>query len=186
MRHLVPLILICLLGLSGCSTLSYSVSEETLQQELTAAVKDFDRSQLKAGSPLSLTLESTDLAVGPDGRDVVRIAVAGRIAVNAFASNLPADVSLSLEGMPYYDNDERAIYLRRLTLLDSRIDAPWLPVDVAPVTDMVVRLVAQTLESVPVYRLDPDAMGWGWKERLASRAVTLDIQPGRLVLKPGL
>ena len=163
MRHLVPLILICLLGLSGCSTLSYSVSEEALQQELTAAVEDFDRTQLKAGSPLSLRLESTDLAVGPDGRDVV-----------------------SLEGMPYYDNDEGAIYLRRLTLLDSRIDAPWLPVDIAPVTDMVVRLVAQTLESVPVYRLDPDAMGWGWKERLASRAVTLDIEPGRLVLKPGL
>ena len=185
MRHLVPLILICLLGLSGCSSLSYSVSEATMQEELTAAVEGFDRAQLKSGSPLSLTLESTDLAVGPDGRDVIRLAVAGRVAVNAFASNLPADVALSLEGTPYYDSDERAIYLRRLSLLDSRIDAPWLPMDIAPVTDLVVRLVAQTLENVPVYRLDPDAMGWGWKERLASRAVTLDIEPGRLVLKPG-
>ncbi|WP_192035959.1 DUF1439 domain-containing protein [Halomonas sp. YLGW01] len=186
MRHLFPLILICLLGLSGCSTLSYSVSEETLQKELMAAVEGYDRAQLKAGSPLALTLTSTELAVGPDGRDVVRLAVAGRVAINAFAANMPADVALSLEGTPYYDNDEGAIYLRRLSLLDSRVEAPWLPMDIAPVTDLVVRLVAQTLESVPVYRLDPDSMGWGWKERLASRAVTLDIEPGRLVLKPGL
>ncbi len=178
----VLLLLLCLIGLNGCASLSlYSVSEATMEDYLRQAVEGVDGGRLGEGSSLALEIDSTDLTVGPDGRNVIRLDVTGQATVDAFASRLPADVTLSLEGTPYFDGAERAIYLRQLRLLDGRIEAPWLPVDLAPLTRLATRLVSQTLETVPLYRLE-DA---SWGQRLLARGVRLRARPGRLVLEPG-
>ena len=51
-------------------------------------------------------------------------------------------------------SEEKAIYIRRLQLLESSIDSPFFKGDLKPVTDTVMRAVAQMLETMPVYRLD--------------------------------
>ncbi|MGC3873080.1 DUF1439 domain-containing protein [Halomonas sp. GXIMD04776] len=181
MRYLKVWVLSSLIMVSGCANLvSRSVSEATLERHLAKAVADFDRDQLRAGSPLSLKLESSDITVGPEGRDTVLLDVAGEATFSALASSLPAYIELSLEGTPYFDAEEGAIYIRRLRLLDSRIDASWMPIDLAPLTQMAARLVAQRLETVPVYRLD-DA---GWGTRALAKGMTLRTEPGRLVFEP--
>ena len=171
-----------LLALSGCAALSpYSVSESTLEGYLQNAVADFDRSQLKAGSPISVSLSEADITLGPDGREVAVLDIQGQVAVNAFMAKLPVDLALKVEGVPIYDREQKAVFIRRLKLLDSRIDSPYFSGDLKPVTDNVMRLVAQRLETVPVYRLDENDLG----QRLFGMApVDVKVGSGKLILVP--
>ena len=140
---------------SGCASFSpYSVSEGTIEGYLQEAVADFDRQQLQSGSPVGLSLSNADITLGPDGRDVAVIDLTGQVSLNALMMKLPVDIMLKVEGAPVYDSKEKAIYLRRLQLLDSRIESSFFKGDLKPVTDNVMRLVSQMLETMPVYRLD--------------------------------
>lgn len=151
---LLPLIVFMAI-LGGCASFSpYSVSEGTIESYLQDAVAEFDRQQLQNGSPLGLSLSNADITLGPDGRDVAVIDLTGQVSLNAMMMKLPVDIVLKLEGAPVYDSQEKAIYLRRLQLLDSRIESSFFKGDLKPVTDSVMRVVSQMLETMPVYRLD--------------------------------
>lgn len=145
----------CLATLAGCASFSpYSVSEATLERNLQQAVTDFDSAQLKNGSPLSLSLSNADITLGPDGRDVAVVDLEGKVALNALLTEIPVNFVLKVEGAPVYEAEEKAVYVRRLKLLDSRLDSSLFQGDLKPVTDNIMRVVAQLLETVPVYRLD--------------------------------
>jgi hypothetical protein len=163
---------------SGCASLSpYAISEAEIERHLQDLVADFDRQQLQSGSPLSLGLSGADITLGPDGRDVAVIDLRGQVALNVLMTKLPVDMALKVEGAPVYDREEKAVYIRRLQLLESSIDSPFFKGDLAPVTDSVMRMVAQMLETMPVYRLDESDM----KQRMFGM-VPMDIRvaPGRL------
>ncbi|MFC7295186.1 DUF1439 domain-containing protein [Marinobacter aromaticivorans] len=172
------LVCLTLLLSSGCASISpYAISEAELESHLQEVVRDYDRMQLKNGSPISLRLDDADITLGPDGRDVAVIDVRGQVALNAFLAKLPVDIALKVEGAPVYDSKEKAVYIRRIKLLESSIDSGFFKGDLAPVTDNVMRVVAQMLETMPVYRLDDT--------RLAQRMfgmVPMDVRvaPGRL------
>ena len=156
LSRFLPLVVVsALMLLGGCASLSpYSISEATLERHLQDTVSNFDRQQLRSGSPLSLNLSNADITLGPDGRDVAVIDLRGQVALNAMLAKLPVDIALKVEGAPVYDSEEKAIYIRRLQLLESSIDSPFFKGDLKPVTDTVMRAVAQMLETMPVYRLD--------------------------------
>lgn len=174
----VVLMLLCMLMLGGCASFSpYSVSEATLEKNLQKAVTDFDTAQLKNGSPLSLSLSKADITLGPDGRDVAVVALQGKVALNALLTEIPVGFVLEVEGAPVYEGDEKAVYLRRLKLLDSRLESTLFSGDLKPVTDNLMRVVAQLLETVPVYRLDEtDTL-----QRMFGMApMDIRVAPGRL------
>jgi len=163
---------------SGCASMApYSISEAEIEDHLKKAVSDFDRQQLQSGSPLSLSLSDADITLGPDGRNVAVIDLRGQVALNALMAKLPVDLALKVEGSPVYDSEEKAVYVRRLQLLESSIDSPFFKGDLAPVTDSVMRVVSQMLETMPVYRLDESDL----KQRMFGM-VPMDIRvaPGRL------
>ncbi|KXS53131.1 MAG: Uncharacterized protein AWU57_2480 [Marinobacter sp. T13-3] len=163
---------------SGCASMApYSISEAEIEDHLKKAVSDFDRQQLQSGSPLSLSLSDADITLGPDGRNVAVIVLRGQVALNALMAKLPVDLALKVEGSPVYDSEEKAVYVRRLQLLESSIDSPFFRGDLAPVTDSVMRVVSQMLETMPVYRLDESDL----KQRMFGM-VPMDIRvaPGRL------
>lgn len=164
--------------LGGCASMSpYSISEATLENHLQKAFKDFDRQQLQAGSPLSVNLSNVDITLGPDGRDVAVIDVGGQVAVNALMTRIPVDIRLKVEGSPVYDSKEKAVFIRRLQLLESRVDSPLFNGDIKPITDNAMRALAQLLETVPVYRLDDS----DFRQRMFGM-VPMDVRvaPGRL------
>lgn len=169
-------------ALTGCASLSpYSISESTLEGYLQNAVADFDRQQLQAGSPVSVSLSQADITLGPDGREVAVLDIAGQISVNAFMTRLPVDLSLKMEGAPVYDPEEKAVFIRRLQLLDSRVESSLFKGDLKPLTDSMMRVVAQWLETVPVYRLNEDSFG---ERLLGMTPVVVKVVPGKLVLVP--
>ncbi|WP_404368950.1 DUF1439 domain-containing protein [Marinobacter sp.] len=172
------LALIFTLALGGCASLSpYSISEGQLESHLQNVIRDFDQQQLKSGSPLSMSLTDADVTLGPDGRDVAVLDLSGQVSLNVLMTRLPVDIFLKVEGAPVYDSSEKAIYLRRLQLLDSRVESSMFRGDLKPATDTVMRAVAQMLETTPIYRLDESDI----RQRLMG-AVPMDIRvaPGRL------
>ncbi|MEC7378076.1 MAG: DUF1439 domain-containing protein [Pseudomonadota bacterium] len=178
-RTLCSLLLLMMLALaSGCASMSpYSISEGELERHLKDVVSEYDRKQLNSGSPLSLSLEDADITLGPDGRDVAVIDVRGQVALNALLTKLPVDIALKVEGAPVYDSAEKAIFIRRLQLLESSIDSPLFKGDLKPVTDTVMRVVAQMLETMPVYRLNEA----NFAERMfGMMPVDVRVAPGRL------
>ncbi|AOY88490.1 hypothetical protein BKP64_10125 [Marinobacter salinus] len=163
---------------SGCASFSpYSLSEGELEQHLQDVVREYDRQQLQSGSPLSLSLDDAEITLGPDGRDVAVIDVRGQVALNALMVKLPVDIALKVEGAPVYDSKERAIYIRRLQLLESSIDSPLFKGDLKPVTDTAMRVVAQMLETMPVYRLDDTDFA---QRMFGMMPVDVRVAPGRL------
>lgn len=168
----------CLLALAGCASFSpYSISEATLEKNLQQIVTDFDSAQLKSGSPLSLSLSKADITLGPDGRDVAVVNLQGKVALNALLTEIPVNFMLSVEGAPVYEAGEKAVYLRRLKLLDSRLESSLFSGDLKPVTDNIMRVVAQWLETVPVYRLDETNTA---QRMFGAMPVDIRVAPGRL------
>ena len=170
--------LFVVLTASGCASLSpYAISEGEIEGHLKDVVAEFDRKQLQSGSPLSLSLDDADITLGPDGRDVAVIDLRGQVALNALMAKLPVDLALKVEGAPVYDSQEKAVYIRRLQLLESSIDSPFFKGDLAPITDNVMRAVALMLETMPVYRLDET----DFAQRMFGM-VPMDVRvaPGRL------
>ncbi|PSF07548.1 DUF1439 domain-containing protein [Marinobacter halophilus] len=176
-RAWFPVLVLALLA-SGCASMSpYSISEGEIERHLKKAVADYDRQQLQSGSPLSLSLSDANITLGPDGRDVAVIDLRGQVALKALIAKLPVDLALKVEGAPVYDSQERAVYLRRLKLLESSIDSPFFKGDLAPVTSSVMRVVAQMLETMPVYRLDDSNLT---QRMFGLVPVDIRVAPGRL------
>lgn len=178
LRPLLALLLAVTL-LSGCAGFSpLSISESTLERHLQDTISNYDRQQLQAGSPLSLSLDTADITLGPDGRNVAVIDLSGQVALNALMAKIPADIALKVEGAPVYDSEERAIYIRRLKLLESSVDTPYFSSgELAPVTENIMRVVAQMLETIPVYRLDETSLG---ARLMGMTEMDLRVAPGRL------
>lgn len=178
-RCVVFTLLFVTMLVSGCAGFSpMSISESTLERHLQDAVSNYDRKQLQAGSPLSFSLDNADITLGPDGREVAVIDLSGQVAINALMAKIPADIALKVEGSPVYDSEEQAIYIRRLKLLESSVDTPYFSSgELAPVTDNVMRIVAQLLETVPVYRLDDTSLG---ARIMGMTDMDLRVAPGRL------
>jgi len=168
--------------LSACTAFSpLSISESTLEGYLQQQVVRFDQQQLQTGSPLSVSLKQVDVTLGPDGREVIVLSANGEVAVNALLTKIPVDVFLKVEGMPVYKSDEKAIYIRRLNLLDSRVESTLFKGDLKPLTDNLMRALAQLLETMPVYRLDEQNMAG---QLMEMTNLNLKVIPGKLVFVP--
>jgi hypothetical protein len=62
-------------------------------------------------------------------------------------------------------------------LLDSRIESSFFKGDLKPVTDNVMRLVSQMLETMPVYRLDQSN---ATQRMFGMVPVDIRVAPGRI------
>ncbi|WP_344805825.1 DUF1439 domain-containing protein [Allohahella marinimesophila] len=171
-----------LLLLASCASLSpYSIGEAELKGYLLETLQEFDRQQLKSGSPLGLRIDDADVDIGPDGREVIRLKLGGTASVNALLASIPADFSLDIEGTPVFDNEEKAVYVRRFALNDANLQLPFIKQDLKPVTRQIMAVVTQYLEQVPVYRLEADSMA----SRISSlKAMQIKVLEGKLTLVP--
>lgn len=176
------LLIILTLLLSGCASMgSYTVSESQLENHFKDAVKEFDHQQLQAGSPLSIKLNDIDIKVGPDNRDVIQLSIDGEIAFDAILMNFPVDISVNIEGAPVYISKENAIYIRRLKLLDSNVEAMFLTGKNELITDNFMQIISKLLETIPVYRLDETKLT---HSLLATIPADVKVGKGKLIFVP--
>ena len=173
------------LTIAGCATLSqlsvYTVSNAELEQVLDSQISTLQKKTSLAGIPLFLDVEDMTATIGPDGRDVVQLGAIATARVSAFGLNYPAKVSLSLEGTPYYDSEEKALFVRSLSLLDSTIDAGGFKGNLAPVSGEFMQLINGYLSTNPVYRLDSTNKA---VSLLSTVPLQLSVENGQLALRP--
>ncbi len=183
MRFLLSLVFA--ITIAGCSTLSqlsvYTISNAELEQVLDSQVTELQKRTSVAGIPLYLDVEDMTATIGPDGRDVVQLGAIATARISAFGLNYPAKVSLALEGTPYYDSEEKAIFVRSLSLLDSTIDAGGFRGNLAPVSSEFMQLINGYLASNPVYRLDSTNRAVSLLSRVP---LQLTVEQGQLALRP--
>jgi len=178
MIHLF-LIVFAMTLLSGCVSLaSYEINEQELEGYLHRAVQNFDEQQTRQGLPFSVSLQEVHIDVGPDNRDVVVLDTKGHAEMNALVAKIPVDLALKIEGAPVYSGKDKAVYIRRLRLIDSDIKSPYLQTDIKPVTDMLMTMLTNLLETMPVYRLDESDP----RQKMLAR-MPVDIVVGQGVLK---
>ncbi|PIE43445.1 MAG: hypothetical protein CSA50_04855 [Gammaproteobacteria bacterium] len=167
--------------IAGCASVSpFSIDERMLESHLRRVVAEYDRQQLEQGSPLALSLNEVDVEIGPEGRNVLKLKLDGELSVNAVLISIPVRLKLSLESVPVYVKQENAIYIRRLKLLDSAVEAPALDslnLD-KTATQNAVGILSALLERIPVYRLNELNFS---EAMIASSPLTMKITPGRLV-----
>ncbi len=178
-------IVLFMLVIGGCSTLSklssYSVTQNELETILDQQLVSQARRASVMGIPLTLVVDDMSVTVGPDDRQVVKVGSQATTTVNVFGLKYDARIQLELEGQPYYDEEKKAIFLRDLTLLDSRVDAGGYRGSLAPLSRELMSVLNQYLKTNPVYRLDTTNPA---VNLLTQMPLQLDIERDKLVLRP--
>lgn len=178
-------VLFSILMIGGCATLAqlsvYTVSESEVEQVLDSQLGKLQKQASLAGIPLQLNVDDLTVAIGPEGRDVVRLGTKATASLRAFGFSYPIKVDLALEGTPYYDSEEKAIFVRSLSLLSSSIDAGGYQGNIAPVSGEFMALINGYLASNPVYTLDPTNKA---VSLLSTVPLQLSVEQGRLALRP--
>lgn len=172
------LITLSALLLSACASMSqYSVSESEIEKSLYTLLEQ-EAPRLTQGL-VETQIDKLDLQIGPDNRDVVRLNLKGETAINALIARFPAQLDLAIEGRPVYDRTQNAIFLRDLTLLQSKVDAFGYKGDITAASGGMMQLIRSVLENQPVYRLDDSRYSW-----ISKAPVAMTIAPGRFVFSP--
>ncbi|MBT1451298.1 DUF1439 domain-containing protein [Glaciecola sp. XM2] len=179
------LLILALLFTNACSTLSqlsiYTVSESEIEQLLDNQLANLQTNASLAGIPLLLEVNEMTVEIGPDGRDVVQLGTDATAKIEAFGLSYPISVSLSLEGTPYYDSEQKAIYVRSLALLDSTVDAGGYRGNLAPLSGEFMQVLNAYLASNPVHTLDASNKA---VSLLSTIPLELTVEQGQLALRP--
>lgn len=184
MRKIMLIFIIMLVA--ACSQLqqmsAYHVSEADLEQLLRQQVPKLTRQANVAGIPLNMQVESMQVDIGPDNSDVVRLNTNASAALSLFGLSYPATLQLQVEGVPYYDAAQQAVYLRSVKLLDSNIEASGYRGNLAPVSNELLQLVNGYLANNPVYKLDTTNPT---VKLLTAVPLNMAVQNGRISFMPG-
>ena len=180
----IPWVIVLLL--TACSQLqqlsAYHVTEADVEQLLRQQVPKLTRQANVAGIPLKMQVESMQVDIGPDNSELVRLNTTASAALSLFGLSYPADLQLQIEGVPYYDAAQQAIYLRSVKLLDSSIEAAGYRGNLAPVSNELLQLVNGYLANNPVYKLDSSNPTL---KLLSAVPLNMAVQNGRISFTPG-
>jgi hypothetical protein len=168
---------------TACTTIAtYDIDESELETRLQESVRQFDRKQAESGSLLSVSLDEIHIDIGPDNREVVVLDAKGRAELNALIARIPVGMTLKIEGTPVYSSKDKAIYIRRLTLIDSQVDSPLIKSgDSKAVIQALMALLSRQLEETPVYRLNESDPR---QKLLASIPIDIVVGQGKLRIIP--
>ena len=180
----IPWLLVFLLA--SCSQLqhmsAYSVSAADLEQLLRQQLPKLTRQANVAGIPLKMQVEQIQVDIGPNNSDVVRLNTTASAALSLFGLSYPASMQLQVQGVPYYDAAQQAIFLRSVKLINSSIEASGYRGNLAPVSNELLQLLNAYLANNPVYKLDTTNPTL---KILTAVPLNMSVQDGRISFMPG-
>lgn len=144
--------------LTGCASTNgiavFSFSNAEVQSLLSKQMPNLTENVNLMGLPVQLNVNDVSVDIGPDNRDVISLGVDTGAEINAFAFTYPVRLKLQVEGSPYYDSEQKAVFLRNLNLLDSSVEAGSYKGNLKPLNSEVMNLLNGFLAVTPVYKLD--------------------------------
>lgn len=184
MRILLIVVTLCLSACSSTQGLSiYSFTNSEIETALNEQLPKLKKELSLMGLPVDFAVNSLQVNIGPDNRDVVALGFDSSAKINAFLLEYPVRLALQIEGSPYYDSNKKAVFLRNVKLLDSSIDAGGFKGNLSLLDGEAMSVINNFLAVNPVFTLDTSNP----KVALLSKIpLNMKIREGKIELVPNL
>ncbi|MFC4700646.1 DUF1439 domain-containing protein [Glaciecola siphonariae] len=154
---LLVFIVMLLNACSATKSLSvYSMSNADLESALRSQLPKLSDELSLMGLPVKFEVDEIDVNIGPNQSESVELSFDSSASIGAFGVSYGVGLDLKVEGSPYYDGEKKAIFVRNVRLLDSRIDAGGYQGNLGLLDDRAMELVNAFLSVTPVYTLNLD------------------------------
>lgn len=132
----------------------YRFDNQDLEQAMLDGIPQISKKLNVMGIPLKFGVEELKVNIGPENRDVVVLSIDTSANINALLLKYDVGLALVVEGSPYYDSEQKAVFLRNLNLLSSSIDAGGYKGNLGVLNKEALRIINSFLATNPVYKLD--------------------------------
>ncbi|WP_404340385.1 DUF1439 domain-containing protein [Pseudoalteromonas mariniglutinosa] len=154
----VIILLMCLL-LTACKSTEhglavYSLTSSEIEKALAGQLPKLSERLKLMGLPVEFDVNDLSVDVGPDNRDVIVLGADSSAVINAFSLKYPVRLQLKIEGSPFYDSEQHAVFLRKVKLLTSTIDASGFKGNLNLLDAQAMQVINGFLAVNPVYRLN--------------------------------
>ena len=167
--------------LSGCNQLTqYTISEQEINQALQKR-NNYEKDIGVAGLVNAhIVLNDLSSQIGREEPGKITLSGNAKINVNSLFGPQQADMQLKMKAQPFFDQQQGAIYLRDLEIVDAQVQ----PEKMASIMKTLTPYLNQSLKSYfnqkPAYVLSEDRTK---AESLAKKfAKGLEVKPGQLVI----
>jgi hypothetical protein len=167
--------------LSGCNQLTqYTISEQEINQALQKR-NNYEKDIGVAGLVNAhIVLNDLSSQIGREEPGKITLSGNAKINVNSLFGPQQADMQLKMKAQPFFDQQQGAIYLRDLEIVDAQVQ----PEKMASIMKTLTPYLNQSLKSYfnqkPAYVLSEDRSK---AESLAKKfAKGLEVKPGQLVI----
>lgn len=171
--------------LSSCAQftdmVSYRISESQLEQLILQQAEQQKPRVSIMGFSVPLEITSLTAEIGPDQTDIVRLQAGFNLPIEIFGRSYPVALNLGVEGAPMYDGNEKAVYVRRLNVVNSSIDAGGYSGTLTGLNGQVLEILDEFMSQRPVYRLDPNDRT---QQLLMQVPLSLTVEEGALRISP--
>lgn len=154
------LLIIAALFLSACNSTQnlsvYSFTNSEVESVLKEQLPKLSEKVNLMGLSAQFDVNNLSVNIGPDKRDVVALALDTSAQINAFTFKYPVQLKLQIEGQPFYDSKEKAVFIRDIKLLDSSLDAAGFKGNLGLLNNEAMNIINAFLVNNPVYRLNMD------------------------------
>lgn len=171
--------------LSSCAQLtdmvSYRINESQLEELILAQAKEQKPEVSILGFSVPLEITALEAEIGPEQTDIVRLRASFNLPIEVFGRSYPVGLNLGVEGAPMYDGNEKAVYVRRLNIVDSSINAGGYSGNLTGLNGQVLEILDEFMSQRPVYRLNPDDRT---QQLLMQVPLSLTVEEGALKIAP--
>jgi len=173
--------LLVVLLVSGCNQLTqYTISEQEVNQALQKHnnyEKDIGVSGLVNAH---IVLNNLTSQIGREDPGKVTLSGSAKINVTSLFGPQQADMQLKMRAQPVYDQQQGAIYLRDLEIIDAQVAPEKMASIMKTLTPYLNQSLKGYFDQTPAYVLSADRSKG---ESLAKKfAKGLEVKPGELVI----
>lgn len=183
MRLIVLLTILLLTSCKATQNLSvFSFDNEDIESMLIRELPQLSTNLRVMGLPVEFEVNEIDVNIGPNNTDVVALSLSSTAKIKALILSYPVTLNLQVEGSPFYDSQEKAIFLRNVNLLDSNIDAGGFKGNLNVLNKETMLLINSFLKDNPIYRIDESDP----KMRLfINLGLDIKVYEGKISIVPG-
>jgi hypothetical protein len=176
-----------ILLLGACATNQgislYTVDENELSSKLKQQLPKLNREVRVMGFTMEFGVNDLGVDIGPEKRDVIVLDFDAAAKLNAIVTTYSLSIGIQVEGTPYYDSAQKAVFVKDVKLLDSNIEAPGYSGSLSVIDGQVLKIINDFLAVNPVYKLDMNNSRVKW---MANLPVNMQIADGAIRLVPQL
>lgn len=172
--------------LGGCSATGfsiYSLTNTELETALNNKLPSLSKEVRVLGIPVEFKVNELDIIIGPQQREVVVLAFGSNAKISTFGINYPIKLNMKVEGNPYYDSQDKAIYLKDVALLETSIDAAGFSGSLGTINQQIMDSINIFLANNPIYRLNENNPT---EALLSALPIDMRIEEGTITLVPKL